>query len=166
MNGPEFDQLLKKQMRGSLTVEDEAALQARFRRDSSAEAAWEEDLRLNQLLQRVPDAPVSSNFTARVLGAIQLEERKEAQCSLLWRMGQWFRVSLARKAAVATIIAGVSMLTYQQYRSGVREEMARNAAAVSSIVALPSVDVLENFEVIQGLNQLPPVDVELLVALQ
>lgn len=166
MNGPEFDELLKKQMRGSLTAEDDTALQARFRHDSSAEAAWEEDLRLNQLLQQVPDAPISSNFTARVLGAIELEEKKEARRSPWRGVGQWLRVGLARKAALATIIAGVSMLTYHQYRSGVREEMARNAAAVSSIAALPSVDVLENFEIIQGLNQLPPVDVDLLAALQ
>ena len=136
-------------------------------------AADEIEARLNRLLQRLPDAPLSSNFTARVLSQARLEAGNKA--ARLWIAGwEWFSDAVwatgaAPRLAVAAGVVFLSVLTVNQYRAFARAEVARSVAVVSNLAALPSVDVLMHFDAINRLPEIPQsreVDVELLAALK
>src|SRR6266566_6235520 len=75
MNDAAFNQLLDTARRRKLTGEEEARVQACLARDPQARAVWEEELALSQLLNRLPDAPLASNFTAQVLQAVERDSR-------------------------------------------------------------------------------------------
>jgi hypothetical protein len=123
----------------------------------------DEPKELRELLARLPDAPVASNFTTRVLQAIELEETKAARSRNLF----WFwRVLVPRLAggAVAIVFAG---LTLQHHELGAqRAALAKNVALVAEGPPLPSVDALKNFDAIQRMSQPQHADEELLALLQ
>jgi negative regulator of sigma E activity len=133
-------------------------------------AAWrgqpelELEARLTDALAELPDASVPSNFTARVMASIDLEEARLARS----RGGRWNWHLLLPRMAVATAIVLFTGLGFQQYQvSHRRTEMVRTVSAVASAtVPVPSADVLENLEVIQRMSQTSHADTELLTDLQ
>jgi hypothetical protein len=105
---------------------------------------------VRKLLSRLPDAPMSSNFTARVMRAVELEELRAAR-SRGWR---WNWHSLLPRAAVVAVAVVVTGLTVQYYViSAHREQIARSVAFVANAQPLPSVDALQNFDAIQRMGQ-------------
>jgi len=114
-------------------------------------------------LAAIPDAPTPSNFTARVLAAIELEEARAARTRHLgWNWRQlWPRFAVA---AAVLIFAGVSLERFE-IRSHHRA-LAKDVAMAAVAQPLPSVDALENLDVIQRMSQPAPADGELLAALQ
>ncbi len=117
---------------------------------------------LTDALARMPDAPVPSNFTARVLDAIELEEKKAAAISHRWNWHALFpRLAVA---AAVLIFAGVSIQRYEA--SSHRLEITRSVAVVASTSSQPSVDALENLDAILRMSQSAHADGDLLAALQ
>ncbi|HEX9045996.1 MAG TPA: hypothetical protein VF988_03130 [Verrucomicrobiae bacterium] len=122
------------------------------------------EARLTQALAKLPATPAPSNFTARVLDAIELEERQaaRAQRHWLWSWPRW----LPRVAVAAAIVVFAS-LGYQHYEQGAQHAvLVRNVAQVAAAQPLPSVDTLENLDAIQRMSQTAHADTELLAALQ
>src|SRR2546430_1162442 len=76
MSDAEFNLLLENATRRKLTAVEEARLRARLASDPSAKAVWEEEMALSQLLHRLPDAPLATNFAAQVLATVEREERR------------------------------------------------------------------------------------------
>jgi len=122
--------------------------------------------RLTDAITRLPDAPVPSNFAARVMGAIDREEAREARSrSLIW--GWNWRALLPRVAVTAALLAFVSLEFQHQHHGPTRTEMAKTLSAVASAdSSVPSVEVLENLDTIQHLSQPTKADTDLLVDLQ
>lgn len=119
------------------------------------------DARLNAALRRLPDAPVASNFTARVLDAVELEEKHAV------RSHGWNWRSLFPRLAVATAVLVFAGITIQRYESSShRLEIAKSVAMVAAAKSQPSVDALENLDAIQRIGQSAHADGELLAALQ
>ncbi len=119
------------------------------------------EARLTAALRRLPDAPVASNFTARVMDAIDLEEKRAA------RSHGWNWRSLFPRLAVATAVLVFAGITIQRYESNShRLEITKSVAMVASSKAQPSVDALENLDAIQLLGQSAHADGELLAAFQ
>ena len=118
------------------------------------------EARLNAALRRLPDAPVPSNFTARVLGAIDLEENDSARSH-----GWNWRLLFPRVAVAAAVLlfAGVSIDRYEVHSH--RVALVKNLALVAS-AKTPSVDALENLDAIQGMSQSGHADNDLLAVLQ
>jgi len=117
---------------------------------------------LRELLSRLPDAPVASNFTARVMQQIDLEESRRAR---KWNFIFNWRAFLPRAAvaAVAVLFAG---LTLQHHEVNVqRAALAKNVALVAE-TPMPSVDALKNFDAIRRMSQPQHADDELLALLQ
>jgi hypothetical protein len=115
------------------------------------------------LLSRLPDAPVASNFTARVMQAIELEEAGTARSrSPIW---VW-RGFLPRAAVVAAAIvfAGFAYHRHEIYTQ--RAALAKNVALVAVAQPMPSVEALKNFDAIQRMSQPQHADEELLALLQ
>ena len=120
------------------------------------------EARLTDALARIPNAPVPSNFTARVLDAIEFEEKQAAR-SRGWSWTWWLHWPRIAVAGAVLIFAGVSIKQHES--NSHRLELAKNVARVAA-QPLPSVDALNNFDAIQRMSQPARADTELLAALE
>lgn len=135
------------------TAEECAALRAQP--ELQAEA------RLTAALVKISDAPMPSNFTARVWAAIDLEEKSAARS----RPG-WTWRSLFPRLAVATAVLVFIGFSLQRYEiNSQRTALAKTLVQVASAQP-PGVDALENLDAIQGMSQSGHADGQLLAALQ
>jgi negative regulator of sigma E activity len=132
------------------------------REDLRTHPELELETRLTEALARLSDAPVPSNFTACVLAAIELEEKKSARSEWRWSWRLlWPRVTVA---AAVLIFAGVGIQRYET--NSQRAALAKTIAMVAGTKTLPNVDALENLDAIQRMSQSAHADGELLVDLQ
>ena len=139
------------------------AERAELRAQPETQADWELESRLTEGLARLPDAAVPSNFTARVLQAVEREELQAARK----RKGRWWnwRVLLPRATAAAAVVV-VAGLTIQRHELNVhRAQLAQSVAQVANAQPLPSIEALKNFNAVQRMSQ-PHADEELLALLQ
>lgn len=121
------------------------------------------DLELDRLLERLPDAPLSSNFTARVLQS--LPASREIRRTGWWTV--WGGLSFSWKMAAASVCVGFVLIGQYRHQVAVRDEVARSVVAVGNLASFPTVEMMENFEAIRRLNDVTEgVDLELLAALQ
>lgn len=120
------------------------------------------EARLTRALARLPDAPVSSNFTTRLMQAVELEESRRSR---RWSFG-WNWSALLPRIAVTAAVVLFAGLTVRQYElTARRTAFTRNVAMVAGSQPLPSVDALKNFDAIQRMSQ-PRADDQLLALLQ
>ena len=120
------------------------------------------EAKLTAALGQMSDAPVPSNFTARVLTAVELEDARAARShswTLNWRL-LWPRVAVT---AAVLIFAGVGILRHETHSH--RVALAKDVALMA-VAQPPSVDALENLDAIQRMSQPAHADGELLAALQ
>src|SRR5260221_10561607 len=98
------------------------------------------EARLTEALAKLPDAPVPSNFTARVMQAIDLEEtRSRRKWNFNWHM------LLPRVAVAMVAIVFGSLALHQHELSNQRHAIAASVALVAG-QPVPSVDALKNFD--------------------
>lgn len=170
MNDFEFKNLKESSWQRRLTVEEEAQLQAHMVAHPEAEADWREEIQLNQLLNQLRDAPLSSNFTSQVLRAIELEEVKisrEKRGWPAWRVGFGW---VSRLAIAGILFLGISFFSIQlqqhlRNQLQKRAEFAHSVEIVSQVAVLPT-EWLENFDTISRMDRTAPADEELLAALK
>jgi len=142
---PLQNQLRELAWRRKLTDAEKAGL----RTHPEAQADLELESRLTAALARVPEAPVASNFTARVLQAIEREEARGAR-TLGW---SWYWRVLIPRVAVAVAVVGFAGLAYQHHQFDKRAQLARDVALLAKAQPLPSVEALKNFDAIQRMSQ-------------
>ena len=131
-------------------------------RETPVPADSELDARLTRALARLPDAAVPSNFTARLMQAVELEE---SHPSPRWKFAWNWHALLPRMAVTAAVVLFAG-LTVRHYEIAARRTtLARNVAMVAGAQPLPSVDALKNFDAIQRMSQ-PRADDELLALMQ
>jgi len=167
-NDPLFNQLREVAWRRRLTPEEEARLNAFLAAHPEAQADWEVEQALGDALDRLPEAPaVSSNFTSRVLQAVELETAAGARAAVKQPRSpaRWVFRWLPR-AAIAGLILGTSVFSLHELREAHRSELARSVAAVSDVTSLPNPEILKDFDTIRALNQTPAPDEQLLTLLQ
>jgi len=128
-----------------------------------AEPDLEVEIHLTESLNKIPDAPVASNFTARVLATL---DREEARQAVPWYYRWNWRVLLPRVAATAVILVftGTAWKRYEVRSQHVL--LAENIAQVAYSKKVPSLDALYNFDAIQRMSQPVAADKELLALLQ
>lgn len=157
MNDSEFRQLVETSWRRPLREDEQARLEAWLAVHPEERAEWEADSLLNQGLQRLPDAPMSSNFTSLVLQSVAPERRSAS------RTGSWvgrLLASLPRPVlrlgwsllALALLWAG-----YSHHESVVRKDLTKGLTVLASIEGSDAA-ILEDFDVIRTLGQVPPND--------
>src|SRR5207244_6508374 len=110
MNDPVYDPLSEVSWRRKLTTSEELQLRAWLAAHPEAQADWEDEARLNEMLGLLPDAPVASNFTNRVLQAVEQAEVAELQESHGSRVGWWRQ--LVTRAALAGLVGAVVTVSY------------------------------------------------------
>jgi hypothetical protein len=121
------------------------------------------EARLTESLAKMPDVPVASNFTARVMSAIELEETRRTRS---WLLSWTWRGFMPRAIATATIMvfAGFGWQRYEL--NAQRSLLAKNVAQVAAAQPVPSVDALNNFDAIQRMSQPVDADKDLLALMQ
>jgi anti-sigma factor RsiW len=171
MNEALFNELREAGWRRALTPEEQAQVAAFLAGHPQAQAAWEEELALSEHLRGLAPAPLSSNFTARVLQAAAAEltrEERAARPALARLGGAGFLRGLWRGWAPRFAVASVLLLLgfggiYQQQAYS-RAQTARHVALAAEVLAVPGPERLRDFEVIRALP--PDTDDDLLAALQ
>lgn len=159
---PVYSRLRETSWRRELTAAEQAELRAYLASHPEARADWEAEASLNAGLSRLPDAPISSNFTARVLQAIELDVAAAARSRLqVWTRNWWWQV-LAPRTAVALVVVAAGWFGYSRYQVEQRKQIAEGLAVVATVQRLPSREVLEDFDAIRGFSSAVAVDEELL----
>ena len=157
MREPTDQILLDIARRRPLTPTEQQHLDAWLAEHPEDRERWRTEVGLTRLLQGLPDVPLSSNFTARVLAAADRCEaagalRVSAVEALLAR---WLR-RWQPAAAMAVVLLLVGTHLVQSHRRG---EMARSVAALPA-AELANVEVWQDFDVINRLPSGPLPSVE------
>ena len=150
-----YNQLREVSWRRPLSPAEEAELRAWLVSNPKAQADWETELALSEALQGLPDAPVATNFTNRVLQAVEREHIAASSNGLsAWQRWHW-RLRWLPRIAVACAVGLVGLLSYHRAMD-IRQtkQWVRPLELVSS-VNVPNAEILQNFEAIQALNRAP-----------
>ena len=121
------------------------------------------EAQLTEALAKLSETPVPSNFTARVLAAIELEDAQAVRSpGRFWNWHLlWPRVAVA---AAVLIFAGVSLQRYET--NSHRLVLVKNVVMVAVAQPLPSMEALNNFDAIERMSQSGHADGQLLADLQ
>ena len=158
---PVYRRLRESSWRRPLTESEQAELRAWLAAHPETQAEWEVETNLSAILQQLPDAPVPSNFTARVLQVVEREATGAARRPG-FRWARRWRVFLPR-AAAAAVLMGVGWFAYHRHTLSREAEVVGIVAAVREV---PRPELLEDFEAIRRLGPTPGPDEELLALLQ
>lgn len=160
-----FDEIARQR---AVSPEEQARRAAWLAAHPESRQELAEEEALNKWLDALPNAPLSSNFTAQVLAAVAQEQRTadRAKAAAPW----WTPLVVRWRRAVpafAMVLAVVVFVSLQWRQSAEQTAVAHSMVVVSSAAAVPSVDVLKDFDAINRLGQVAPAaDLELLTALQ
>jgi hypothetical protein len=138
--------------RGRLTAQQEAELHAYLAKHPEEQVRWEEEFALNQLLGTLSDAPVATNFTARVLSAVGRNEPDRTPAGLL---GRHWLAGWIPKLAGALSICCAGLLVYQHHQNVDRRQLAQSVVEFSKLTSGGAIEVLQNFDAIARLDQSP-----------
>ena len=105
---------------------------------------------LRELLSHLSDAPVASNFTARVMRAVELEDLQTARTHG-WRWN-WHAL-LPRAAATAAVVIAAGFAFQQYGAANRRAEITKSVMIIARAQELPTVEALQNFDAIQRMSQ-------------
>jgi hypothetical protein len=120
------------------------------------------DAHLTEILTQLPAASVPSNFTTRVLQAVELEEARSQANGRRWFLVRW----LPRVAVTAAVLVFAGVAWQQHELVAQRTAMAHTLARVTEVSAVPGVEALNNFDAIQRMGQAQPPDEALLALMQ
>jgi hypothetical protein len=134
---------------------------SRLRSGMSNPAISEElqvERRLTAALGRLSQAPVPSNFTARVLQAVERERAVAARRRPRW-ISHWLP-----KLAFSCVLLSAGVIAWNKVETVRKAEMIQSVATISA--SAPSPEILQDFEAIRALSRTPPADEQLLALMQ
>jgi anti-sigma factor RsiW len=163
-NDPLSTRFRELSWRRKLSPSESEELRAWLAAHPEAQEDWDAEIGLSETLDRLPNVPVASNFTARVLQAVEREDNAvQRRVHAGWRISKWLkwlpRTAFAAAAVTASLI-GVHTI-WEHKRA---EAYRQSVTAVSEVASLPSPEILQDFDAIRDLNPAP--DEELLQAFQ
>lgn len=161
----ESNPMREKSWRRKLTAVEEAALREWLASHPESQADFELESRLTRALDRLPDVPMPSNFTARVLQAVERETGAASRSGRNW--SHWFFRSLVPRVAVVAAILGAGLLTYHQHTTAAkRAELLQGVKMVAGVSSLPSPEILQDFDTIQQMGTTPGPDPEIIALMK
>jgi len=161
---PFYEKLREISWRRKLTSAEERELREWLVAHPEVQDTFELETGLTEALGKMPDVPVASNFTARVLQAVEREATAQArERETRWKL--WRRVPRwLPKIASATLVVTVagSVYLYNQNVEAWQKDLVQRVAKVP----LPSPEILTNFEAIRIVSATPAPDEQLLALFQ
>jgi anti-sigma factor RsiW len=166
----EMNDVIRKALRGELTEREKRDFDERLTLEAALREEFEQEQSLEQLLGRLPNVPVSTNFTSLVLQSARGEAKQRARAQKSrWRLP----FPYARLAAGVAAVALAGFLSIRQHQKSEQREMVRSVTSFSEVAsAIGSEEspnlVFQDFDAIQRYS-IPAdaeLDLELLVALQ
>ena len=152
-----------------LTPAEEEQLHAWLQAHPEAQADWEAEAGLNDALNRLAEPQVPSNFTARVLAAVETDaahlEREKGRRPT-WRFWSWRWLPKAAVASLVLVAGLVGLQHYERAQQEKRLQYARSVATISDVPSLPSPAILQDFDAIHAMDQSVIPDEDLLKAFQ
>jgi anti-sigma factor RsiW len=168
MNRPDKRDLIAKALRDSLSEAEKNQWERLLEDDPEVRNSFVEEQALDRVLDRLPDVPISSNFTALTLKAAMSEPRP-AKKLWLFRLSI-FRSTFAQAVAAFVAICAIGLALGVRYHNSQHAELAskvRSFTEVASVIGSEKIrpeELFQNFDAIRALPN--DVDMELLVALQ
>jgi anti-sigma factor RsiW len=161
---PIYEKLREISWRRKLSSGEERDLREWLAAHPEAQESFESEAGLTDALRKIPDVPVASNFTARVLQAVEREANAEVRTKQSrwkgWRgLPRWLP-----RAASGTVVVMAGLLAYL-HNNNVE---AKQRALVQRMagVPLPSPEILTNFDAIRIVSATPAPDEQLLALFQ
>lgn len=145
---PVYQKLREISWRRPLTEPEQAELRAWVLAHPEAQAEVEAEATLSNTLAKLPEAPVPSNFTARVLQAIE-REAVAASRPKAAPIKSWWHIFLPRLAVACVVVLGGVLVWQQQLTQ--QKDLARVAQEVASAKLLADPNVLTHFDEIASL---------------
>lgn len=149
-----------------LTPAEEARLRAWLVAHPEVQTDWEAETGLNDALSRLAEPQVPSNFTARVVAAVEADaarQKREAGRRQIWNWRWLPKVAVASLVLVAGLLG---LQHYEQVQHEKRVQYARSVATISEVPSLPSPAILQDFDAIHAMDQSVAPDEDLLKAFQ
>ncbi len=167
MSETEYQKLLNTRLQRELTSAESGRLEELASQHPEIRDHLDEEMRLNGLLDRLPDAPLSSNFTARVVEAARRSELP-GSAARRRRLFGWLPMHWVRAAAAAFTALILAWIVQDQRQMAKRAELADNLSLIASVAIAPDtgIEALTHFDEINQLGEQPIVDDELLAALE
>ncbi len=167
MSETEYQKLLSARLQRRLTEAENNRLEELASLHPEIRDHLDEEMRLNGLLNRLTDAPLSSNFTARVVEAARLSELP-GSAARRRRLFGWLPMRWLHAATVGAMALTVAWIVQDQRQVAMRAELAGDLAVITSVAMAPDpeLDALTHFDEINRLGEQPIVDDELLAALE
>src|SRR5215471_19957384 len=118
--------------RRKLSPAEEAQVCAWLEAHPQARGDWEAEAGLSDALDRLKEPEVSSNFTSRVLAAIEADAARQNRATgrrpWHWR---WLP-----KAALASVVLVAGLVGLQHHQQAQREKYVRSVATISEVASL------------------------------
>lgn len=158
MNDPVYQELKELSWRRRLSPGEEAQLQLYLQHHPGVQNDWEVENALGRAFRQLPNVPVATNFTSRVLVAVETETRARSATSGRARSSWWRRIGWAPRTAAAAVTLFLTVISVRQYQITSRAEMAHSVARLSSVATLPPLQWLKDFDAINELRAVPSTD--------
>jgi hypothetical protein len=166
MPNSDSQELIELAWRRRLMPDEQARLRQYLAAHPQARSQWECQAALTRGLNRLPPAPVSSNFTALVLQAVQRTPVRPAWHRHLV-LASWLPAGWVPRLALGATMVCLSLLTIREYQTIQRQQrMTRDLASVGQLATLQPVDWLQNFHTIENLSRVQVADDTLLEVLK
>lgn len=154
---PIYEKLRELSWRRKLGAAEEREFREWLAAHPEVQEALELEGGLTEALGKMPDAAVPSNFTARVLQAVEREGLAETRGREGWNL--WRRLPRwLPKVASAAVVITAGLFAYNYHSNVGHEELARQMAGFR----MPDPEILTNFEAIRIVSQTPAPDEQLL----
>lgn len=161
MQDPRYQKLLESSWKRPLTEQERAEMGELLTRHPEAHPELEASL--TRLLNRLPDAPVSTNFTAQVLQAAQRAPASRFFWPAWLTAPEWPLSRWAARLALASLAVCAGMVSFHEAQATQQKRTAAELASVIPFASVPKVEWLKNFSTIQSLSQVPVADDEILI---
>lgn len=163
MNESGYNQLKQKSWVEPLSTEEAAEIR-QYLADPELQQDWEDDVALTAALKRLPNVPVSSNFTARVMIAVEREEAQAERTSTSWRA--FWRFGWIPKFAIAITMFCLGTLSFHEYQLASQAKFVKEVRQVAEAAPIPQINWLKDFDTINRMGKVQVADNDLLMAKQ
>jgi anti-sigma factor RsiW len=163
IDAPTYRRLVEESWTRPLTLAERTEVREFLKDHPEFHQEWAMELALNRAFDQLSPAPVASNFTSVVLRRLETEQLSTRRQKFVWPS---FLGHFWPRLAFGAVLVTSGMVGFHEARAIRRGQMTQSLAVVSRVSAVPSPEILLNYDAINALNRNPAPDEQLLSVLQ